>query len=190
MLSQKVRTLDMSVKQLEQSLSDEVRKNHECELRLKRIQNELENVRNKRKTRLKMDALSRANEIKKRSIKEEQAIEELQKELNLRTSQLNRALAQINHLENINKSQGIYGETWEHQYRLALAELESIRDENASLKTKIRRQYREIELLKQQSEMEADVAMLESKMGISGTNTTTTTTTESSHDKYDLESFA
>lgn len=42
-----------------------------------------------------MDALSRANEIKKRNIKEEQAIEELQKELNLRTSQLNRALAQV-----------------------------------------------------------------------------------------------
>lgn len=47
MLSQKVRTLDISVKELEQSLSNEVRKNHEYELRLKRIQNELEHARNK-----------------------------------------------------------------------------------------------------------------------------------------------
>lgn len=46
-LSQKVRTLDISVKQLEQSLADEVRKNHEYELRMKRTQNELEHVRNK-----------------------------------------------------------------------------------------------------------------------------------------------
>ncbi|KAL3982963.1 Myosin head (motor domain) family protein [Acanthocheilonema viteae] len=205
MLSQKVRTLDISVKELEQSLSDEVRKNHEYELRLKRTQNELEHVRDKyekavkdgqteileerRKMRLKMDALSRANEMKKRYTKEEQTIEELQNELASKTSQLNRVLAQVNHLENINKSQGVYGETWEHQYRMALTELESLRDENASLKTKIRRQYREIELLKlaEQSEMEADVAMLENKMGISGTITSTTTTiTESSDDKYDL----
>lgn len=55
---------------------------------------------------------------------------------------------QVNHLESINKSQGVYGETLEHQYRMALSELESLRDENANLKTKIRRQYREIELLK------------------------------------------
>ncbi|EFO18103.1 hypothetical protein LOAG_10396 [Loa loa] len=204
MLSQKTRTLDISVKELEQSLSDEKGRCHECELRLKKTQNELEHVRDKyekavkdgqtelleerRKMRLKMDALLRANEVKKRDARDEQAIEELQKELAIKTSELNRVLAQVSHLENINKSQGIYGETWEHQYRMTFTELESLRDENASLKTKIRRQYREIELLKQQSEMEADVAMLESKMGISGTNTTTTTTTitESPHDKYDL----
>ncbi|KAK6111353.1 Myosin head (motor domain) family protein [Brugia pahangi] len=191
-LSQKIRTMDISVKKLEQSLKNEERKNHECELRLKKTQNELEHIRDKyekaikdgqteileerRKTRLKMDVLSRMNEVKKRD-EREQAIEELQKELIIKTSQLNRVLAQVNHLENINKTQSVYGETWEHQYRMALAELESLRDENASLKTKIRRQYREIELLKQQSEMEADVAMLESKMGILATETTTETAT-------------
>uniref|UniRef100_A0A0R3S3K0 Myosin_tail_1 domain-containing protein n=1 Tax=Elaeophora elaphi TaxID=1147741 RepID=A0A0R3S3K0_9BILA len=164
MLSQKVLTLDISVKQLEQSLAEEVKKNHEFELRLKRTQKELEHVRDKyekavkdgqteileerRKMRLKMDALSRGNEMKRRDSREEQAIEELQKELTMRTAQLNRVLAQVSHLENINKSQGVYGEAWEHQYRMALTELESLRDENASLKTKIRRQYREIELLK------------------------------------------
>lgn len=49
----------------------------------------------RRKMRLKMDALSRANEIKKRDAREEQAMEELQKELTIRTSQLNRVLAQV-----------------------------------------------------------------------------------------------
>lgn len=47
MLSKKVHTLDISIKELEKSLSDERRKNHEYELRLKRIQNELEHVRDK-----------------------------------------------------------------------------------------------------------------------------------------------
>lgn len=50
-------------------------------------------------------------------------------------------------MESLSKSQGAYGETWENQYRLALAELESLRDENACLKMKIRRQYKQIELL-------------------------------------------
>lgn len=44
---QKVRTLNASIRDMEQSLADEVRKNHECELRLKKVKNELENVRNK-----------------------------------------------------------------------------------------------------------------------------------------------
>ncbi|EJW77332.1 hypothetical protein WUBG_11756 [Wuchereria bancrofti] len=80
MLSQKIRTMDISVKELEQSLKDEERKSHEYELRLKKTQNELEHMRDKyekavkdgqteileerRKMRLKMDALSRINEVK------------------------------------------------------------------------------------------------------------------------------
>lgn len=59
-------------------------------------------------------------------------------------------LFQVSHLENINKSQGVYGETWEHRHRMALTEMEALREENASLKRKIRRQYREIELLKRE----------------------------------------
>ncbi|VDN01228.1 unnamed protein product [Thelazia callipaeda] len=189
-LSQKIRTLNASIRELEQSLANEERKNHEWELRLKKTQNELANVRDKyeqavrdgqtelleerRKMRLKMDSFSKTNEIRKRDIREERIIEELQTELVNTRTQLNRALSQVSHLESINKSQGTYGETWEHQYRMAFLELQSLRDENASLKTKLRRQNREIELLKQQSEMGANVALLESKMGISNMNTTTT----------------
>lgn len=54
---------------------------------------------------------------------------------------------QVARLESIRKTHEAYGETWEHQYRKAAVELESLRDENAMLKTKIRRQYRQIELL-------------------------------------------
>uniref|UniRef100_A0A183CW90 Myosin_tail_1 domain-containing protein n=1 Tax=Gongylonema pulchrum TaxID=637853 RepID=A0A183CW90_9BILA len=110
-LSQKLRTLNASIRQLEQSLADEERKNHEFELRFKKVKNELENVRNKyqqmvkdgqteileerRKMRLKMDALWRENEAKKRDIKEERIVEQLQKELASTTARLNRALAQV-----------------------------------------------------------------------------------------------
>lgn len=39
------------------------------------------------------------------------------------------------------------GETWESQYRVAMQEIDSLREENMTLKTKIRRQYKQIELL-------------------------------------------
>lgn len=50
----------------------------------------------RRKMRLKMDALMRESEAKKRDLREERAIEELQKELANTTAQLNRALMQVN----------------------------------------------------------------------------------------------
>ena len=62
-------------------------------------------------------------------------------------AQLDRALAQIQQLEKMSKSQFNIGENWEQQYRGVVLEMEELRDENASLKTKIRRQYKQIELL-------------------------------------------
>lgn len=134
MLSQRVRTLEISVKELEQSLSNEMRNSHEYELRLKKAQNELENMREKyekavkdgqmevleerfpsfsiyhhstfhnllthdlcyrRKMKLKMDALSTTIDLKKRDFREQQTIEQLQKELNIRATQFNRLTAQV-----------------------------------------------------------------------------------------------
>lgn len=52
-LSQKIRSLNATIKELEQSLVDEETKNHEHELRLKKTQNELENMRNKHEQAIK-----------------------------------------------------------------------------------------------------------------------------------------
>uniref|UniRef100_A0A0M3I9N0 HOOK domain-containing protein n=1 Tax=Ascaris lumbricoides TaxID=6252 RepID=A0A0M3I9N0_ASCLU len=115
-----------------------------------------------------MDELIKEQEALKapRNSHLEKTLEETQQQLSETRAQLDRAVAQVSHLESLSKSQGAYGETWENQYRLALAELESLRDENACLKMKIRRQYKQIELLTQQSEMEADVVDLENRVGI------------------------
>jgi len=62
-------------------------------------------------------------------------------------SQLDKAVAQLAQAERLQRSQAVVGETWEQQYRGAMQEVESLRDENAALKSKIRRQYKQIELL-------------------------------------------
>uniref|UniRef100_F1KUN2 Myosin heavy chain n=1 Tax=Ascaris suum TaxID=6253 RepID=F1KUN2_ASCSU len=183
-LSQKVRTLTAEAKSLERSISDEERKREEYEHRLKKTQDELAALRakyeksikdsqielleEKRRMRQKMDELIKEQEALKapRNSHLEKTLEETQQQLSETRAQLDRAVAQVSHLESLSKSQGAYGETWENQYRLALAELESLRDENACLKMKIRRQYKQIELLTQQSEMEADVVDLENRVGI------------------------
>lgn len=182
-LSQKLRTLTAEASAMERTISEEERKSHEYELRLQKAQNEMQALRSKyeqslqdnqreileerKKMRQKMEEMIQENEKKRsKTGSAERAVEELQDRLNEAHAQLDRALAKVAHLENLSKSQGAYGETWENQYRRAVAELEALRDENATLKTKIRRQHRQIELLTQQSEMEADVAELESKMGL------------------------
>jgi len=78
-------------------------------------------------------------------------------------SQLDKAVAQLAQAERLQRSQSVVGETWEQQYRGAMQEVESLRDENAALKSKIRRQYRQIELLTQQSELDSCVSDVESR---------------------------
>ncbi|VDM23737.1 unnamed protein product [Toxocara canis] len=167
-LSHKVRTMTAAANAMERSISEEERKSHEYELRLKKAQEDLATLREKRKMRQKMDDFIKEHEAQQasRNASLEKTLDETQEQLAETRSQLDRAIAQVTHLESLSKSQGTYGETWENQYRLALAELESLRDENATLKMKIRRQYKQIELLTQQSEMEADVAELESRIGL------------------------
>lgn len=62
-------------------------------------------------------------------------------------AQLDRAQAELMQLSRMQRSTTTMGETWEQQYRTVLQEMEACRDENASLKSKIRRQYKQIELL-------------------------------------------
>ncbi|KHJ98541.1 hypothetical protein OESDEN_01478 [Oesophagostomum dentatum] len=56
------------------------------------------------------------------------------------------------------------GGTLEAQYRSALLELETARDENCALKAKIRRQYKQIELLTQQDETNSAMNTFNNKL--------------------------
>ncbi|VDK60081.1 unnamed protein product [Anisakis simplex] len=183
-LSQKVRKMAADASAMERSFAEEERKAHESELRLKKVQEELTALKQKhdksltesrcelreekKRMRQKMEDLIKEQEAKRvpRNAHLEKTLEETQMQLAETRSQLDRAVTQITHLESLSKSQGAYGETWENQYRMAMTELEALRDENAALKMKIRRQYKQIELLTQQSQMEADVADLENRIGI------------------------
>uniref|UniRef100_A0A183BV89 enoyl-CoA hydratase n=1 Tax=Globodera pallida TaxID=36090 RepID=A0A183BV89_GLOPA len=97
--------------------------------------------------------------------------EQLQTKLAETESQLDRALGQLTHLERLQKTQNSIGETWETQYRTAQSELQSVRDENAALKSKMRRQQRQIVLLTQQSELDSRVNELEERIGSLGGTT-------------------
>ncbi|RCN47673.1 hypothetical protein ANCCAN_06237 [Ancylostoma caninum] len=78
--------------------------------------------------------------------------EQLREDLARTQVQLDRALNTIRELEGSVQSQEALGGTLEAQYRTVLLELETARDENCALKAKIRRQYKQIELLTQQDE--------------------------------------
>ncbi|KAK5966779.1 hypothetical protein GCK32_006513 [Trichostrongylus colubriformis] len=78
--------------------------------------------------------------------------------------ELDRAVATIRQLEGNVQSQEALGGTLEAQYRNALMELETTRDENCALKAKIRRQYKQIELLTQQDETNSALNTFENKL--------------------------
>uniref|UniRef100_A0A914IBU5 Myosin motor domain-containing protein n=1 Tax=Globodera rostochiensis TaxID=31243 RepID=A0A914IBU5_GLORO len=101
----------------------------------------------------------------------QRSTEQLQTKLTETESQLDRAFGQLTHLERLQKTQNSIGETWETQYRTAQSELQSVRDENAALKSKMRRQQRQIVLLTQQSELDSRVNELEERIGTLGGTT-------------------
>ncbi|KAK6018124.1 hypothetical protein OSTOST_16304 [Ostertagia ostertagi] len=70
----------------------------------------------------------------------------------------------IRQLEGSVQTQEALGGTIEAQYRSALMELETTRDENCALKAKIRRQYKQIELLTQQDETNSALNTFENKL--------------------------
>ncbi|PAV56307.1 hypothetical protein WR25_15725 [Diploscapter pachys] len=93
----------------------------------------------------------------------EQSKDQLNSEL-LRTQfELDRSLAKISDLEANIQSQEHLGDNLEHNYKNLLSELENLRDENCALKAKIRRQYKQIELLTQNEDTESEINHFENK---------------------------
>ncbi|CAK5046321.1 unnamed protein product [Meloidogyne enterolobii] len=91
--------------------------------------------------------------------------EQLLERLTESESQLDKTQSQLAHMERLQRTQSAIGETWEAQYRTAQSELEGIRDENAALKSRIRRQKKQIELLTQENELSERVIELENNVG-------------------------
>ncbi|KJH45306.1 hypothetical protein DICVIV_08653 [Dictyocaulus viviparus] len=132
--------------------------------RLRRAQNDAENWKKKHEDAVqeaKRDILDERNRAanKLAAVQAENALrvtrhvnneadkEHLRDELGRAQAELDRAMITIRQLEGNMMSQEALGGTLEAQYRNALLELEAARDENHTLKTKIRRQYKQIELL-------------------------------------------
>ncbi|KAK6038471.1 hypothetical protein COOONC_24021 [Cooperia oncophora] len=90
--------------------------------------------------------------------------ERLREELARVQVELDRAVTTIRQLEGSIQTQEVLGGTMESQYRNALMELETARDENCALKAKIRRQYKQIELLTQQDETSSALNTFENKL--------------------------
>uniref|UniRef100_A0A1I7YZA2 Myosin motor domain-containing protein n=1 Tax=Steinernema glaseri TaxID=37863 RepID=A0A1I7YZA2_9BILA len=90
--------------------------------------------------------------------------DKLQAELADTQANLDRALAQIAHMEKLSRSQISITESWESQNKASAMEMDGMRKENASLKVQVRRQARQIELLTQQSEIDDCVNKLESNV--------------------------
>ncbi|ETN76981.1 hypothetical protein NECAME_00507, partial [Necator americanus] len=106
---------------------------------------------------------SSAKLAEKRGVSETER-EQLRSDLARTQVQLDRALNTIRELEGSVQSQEALGGTLEAQYRSALMELENARDENCALKAKIRRQYKQIELLTQQDETNSAMNTFSNKL--------------------------
>ncbi|KAH7729461.1 Protein HUM-9 [Aphelenchoides avenae] len=168
-LAKQVRTLSAELEKNKKDLHDEQIKCQTMELSLRKANSDLNTMKHKlenafaegkddlvaerKKHAAKIEQLQNEHEMKiQQFLSQNRNREHLQGELAETRAQLDRALAQIAQLERMQKSQTTIGETWESQYRNAIQEMEGLRDENAALKSKIRRQYKQIELLTRESQ--------------------------------------
>uniref|UniRef100_A0A1I7RIC1 Myosin motor domain-containing protein n=1 Tax=Bursaphelenchus xylophilus TaxID=6326 RepID=A0A1I7RIC1_BURXY len=179
--SRQLKQLTREFEQNEKALKEEETKNQTLELHLKKVQKDLEYSRKKVEDTIaesKNDIMAERKRLMDKMNKMQveydnkiqllqsnnRANEGLQTDLIETRGQLDRAMLEIGQLNKLQRSQSTIGETWEQQYRAVILEMEAIRDENASLKSKIRRQYKQIELLSQQSDLDDCVSELEDRM--------------------------
>uniref|UniRef100_A0A915E3Y0 Myosin motor domain-containing protein n=1 Tax=Ditylenchus dipsaci TaxID=166011 RepID=A0A915E3Y0_9BILA len=147
------KSIETSDQKLQQNEFDNRKWVNECEVWKQRLENSIADSKNelmaeKKKHAEKLDEQKHDYELKIHHISNSQkSHDQLQEKLTEAELQLDKAIGQLAQMERMNKSNATIGETWESQYRQSLQEVESLRDENASLKSKIRRQYKQIELL-------------------------------------------
>ncbi|KAE9414991.1 hypothetical protein Angca_003419, partial [Angiostrongylus cantonensis] len=123
-------------------------------------------LKERKRTAEKLAALQAENALRAtRRVAEEANRDNLRDELARTQAELDRAMTTIRQLEGSVQSQETLGDTLEAQYRNILIELETARDENSALKTKIRRQYKQIELLTQQDETNCAMSTFQDKLG-------------------------
>ncbi|KAI1725155.1 myosin head (motor domain) domain-containing protein [Ditylenchus destructor] len=162
--------LESAEQQLQHANFDVRKWTNECDVWKQRLEESIaesksECMTERKKHAEKLESLRHDYEMRLHHVTNSQkSNEQLQERLAEAELQLDKAIAQIAQMERMNKSQTTIGETWESQYRSILQEMESLRDENAALKSKIRRQYKQIELLTQQEEIGQHVTELESKV--------------------------
>uniref|UniRef100_A0AC34Q2L9 Uncharacterized protein n=1 Tax=Panagrolaimus sp. JU765 TaxID=591449 RepID=A0AC34Q2L9_9BILA len=183
LLSKQLRTANENLNDLSRKFDNEERKNETLQQTIVKLNRDIELwkvkheeaindskheiLAERKKHQEKADAIVQEYELKiQHVLAKSQAENRLHTDLIEAQSQLDRALAQIQQLEKVSKSQFNIGEVWEKNYQAIVTELEELRDENASLKTKIRRQYKQIELLTQQSDLDIIVNELENKVDV------------------------
>ncbi|CAD5218881.1 unnamed protein product [Bursaphelenchus okinawaensis] len=179
--SRHLKQLNRDLEQAQKALKEEETKTEGLDMQLKKTQRDLENSRKKvedtiaeskndimAERRRLMDKMSKMQDEYDNKIhvlqSNQKANEGVKSDLQEARSQLDRAMLEIGQLNKLQRSQSTIGETWEQQYRGVILEMEAMRDENASLKSKIRRQYKQIELLSQQSNLDDCVSELENRI--------------------------
>ncbi|KAL3084116.1 hypothetical protein niasHT_033220 [Heterodera trifolii] len=194
-LGKQLRTLNTEMESLKNELKKEQEQSQRMEFEMRKVRGEngtlkqrVEDEREEKEAEIAMEKKKHAEKVDeltnefnsrfRQVANAQRSTEQLQTKLAETETQLDRAMGQLAHLERLQKTQNTIGETWEAQYRTAQTELQGIRDENAALKSKIRRQQRQIVLLTQQSEMDSRVNELEEKIGSLGGKTANEKRTE------------
>uniref|UniRef100_A0A914V7I8 Myosin motor domain-containing protein n=1 Tax=Plectus sambesii TaxID=2011161 RepID=A0A914V7I8_9BILA len=180
-LSKQVKGLVVDVNQLNKALMKEEEHSIDLERKLRKTQNDVTHYKAKyedtlvekdnevnlerKRMQQKLDEVVHEHQLKSNQIAiVHKTKDELQTELVETQAELDRAYASIAQLEKLHDSQGKVADTWGTQYKMASGELEALREENNNLRTRLRRQQRELDTLRETSTPDNEANMLEGEI--------------------------